>query len=440
MYNQLQNNAVCNGVEIIREIKVDSSWKNASYSGAFSVNDDIRFRIVMPTNMGTQGVVMRINRDGENYWDIPLTLASFETGREEYVVELNLRHLCGPVPALFFYEFLFLRGTRTLFTNSMNNFDFELSYHSESKFSLLVYEDYFRAKEWFGKGIMYHIFVDRFNKGEIAPYYREDYVINDDWYNGIPQYAKNPGEPLKNNMFFGGNLKGIEDKLDYLESLGTKVIYLSPIFKAYSNHKYDTGDYMTVDEMFGGEEAFVSLLNKAKEKGMSIILDGVFNHTGDDSLYFNKYGKYDSDGACNCENSPYKNWFNFKCYPCDYDSWWGIDILPKLNQNNEDCRNYFVGDNGVIEKYTKMGIGGWRLDVADELPDEFLYQLRERVHKNSNGEGIVIGEVWENAAVKTAYGHRRNYFHGRQLDSVMNYASSGFTPLPSSMPQRLFRL
>ena len=421
MYSQLQNNATCNGVEIIREIKVDSSWENASYSGAFSVNDDIRYRIVVPTNMGTQGVVMRINRDGEDYWDIPFTLASYETGREEYTLELNLRHLCGPVPALFFYEFLFLRGTRTLFTHSVNNFDFELSYHSESKFSLLVYEDYFQPKEWFGKGIMYHVFVDRFAKGDIAPYERDDYIINDDWYNGIPQYAKNQGDKLKNNMFFGGNLKGVEDKLDYLESLGTKVIYLSPIFKAYSNHKYDTGDYMTIDEIFGGEEALVSLLNKAKERGISIILDGVFNHTGDDSLYFNKYGKYNSVGACNCENSPYKDWFNFKCYPCDYDSWWGIEILPKLNQNNEECRNYFVGEGGVIEKYTKMGIGGWRLDVADELPDEFLYQLRERVHKNSDGQGIVIGEVWENAAVKSAYGHRRNYFHGRQLDSVMNY-------------------
>ncbi len=421
MYNQHPENASTNNVEIIKERKVGSSWENASYSGAFSVNDDIRFRISVPTSMGTQGIVLRINRDGENYWDVPLTLSSFELGREEYVLELNLRHLCGPVPALFFYEFLFLRGTRTLFTVSVNNYDFELAYHSESKFSLLVYEDYFEAKEWFGKGIMYHVFVDRFAKGEIAPWHRDDYIINEDWYNGVPQYAKNQGDRLKNNMFFGGNLKGIEDKLDYLESLGTKVIYLSPIFKAYSNHKYDTGDYMTVDEMFGGEEAFCSLLNKAKEKGMSIILDGVFNHTGDDSLYFNKYRKYDSVGACNDLNSPYKDWFNFKCYPCDYDSWWGIDILPKLNQNNERCRNYFVGEGGVIEKYTRMGIGGWRLDVADELPDEFLYQLRESVHKNSNGQGIVIGEVWENAAVKSAYGKRRNYFHGRQLDSVMNY-------------------
>ena len=421
MYNRHTENASANGVEIIKEIKVDSSWENASYCGAFSVEDDIRFRISVPTSMGTQGVVLRINRDGEDYWDIPLNLTSFELGREEYSIELDLRHISGPVPALFFYEFLFLRGTRTLFTSSINNYDFELAYHSESKFSLLLYEDYFKAKEWFGSGIMYHIFVDRFAKGDIAPWNRNDVIINEDWYNGVPQYAKNQGDRLANNMFFGGNLKGIEDKLDYLNELGTRVIYLSPIFKAYSNHKYDTGDYMTVDEMFGGEEAFRSLVENAKEKGMSIILDGVFNHTGDDSLYFNKYGKYDSNGACNCESSPYRDWFNFKCYPCDYDSWWGIDVLPKLNQNNENCLNYFTGENGVIEKYTKMGIGGWRLDVADELPDEFLYRLRECVHKNSNGQGIVIGEVWENAAVKTAYGKRRNYFHGRQLDSVMNY-------------------
>ena len=418
---QLSDSPSTNNVEIRKEIKVGSSWENASYCGAFSADDTIRFRISVPTSMGTQGIVLRINRDTENYWDIPLTLTSFELGREEYMIELDLRHITGPVPALFFYEFLFLRGTRTLFTSSVNNYDFELSYHSESKFSLLLYEDYFKAKEWFGKGIMYHVFVDRFAKGEIAPWHRDDVIINEDWYNGIPQYAKNQGDPLKNNMFFGGNLKGVEDKLDYLEELGVKVIYLSPIFKAYSNHKYDTGDYMTVDEMFGGEEAFESLIEKARERGMSIILDGVFNHTGDDSLYFNKYKTYDSIGACNSEDSKYRNWFNFKCYPCDYDSWWGIDILPKLNQNNEDCRNYFVGENGVIEKYTKMGIGGWRLDVADELPDEFLYQLRECVHKNSDGQGIVIGEVWENAAVKTAYGKRRNYFHGRQLDSVMNY-------------------
>lgn len=421
MFTQLSNNASTNNVEFIKEVKVDGSWENASYYGAFSVEKEIRFKISIPTSMGVQGMVLRINRDGEDYWDIPMNLTSFWPGREEYSVELNLRTLCGPVPALFFYEFLFLRGLRTLFTSSINNYDFSLTYSSGSKFSLLVHEEYFKPKEWFGKGIMYHVFVDRFAKGEIAPYRRDDMIMNDDWYNGVPQYVKNPGDRLANNMFFGGNLRGVEDKLDYLESLGTKVIYLSPIFKAYSNHKYDTGDYMTVDEMFGGEVALRSLIYKAREKGMSIILDGVFNHTGDDSLYFNKYAKYLSAGAYNYDGSKYHDWYTFKSYPDEYESWWGIDIMPKLNQNNPECRNYFVGEGGVIEKYTKMGIGGWRLDVADELPDEFLYGLRERVHEHTDGEGIVIGEVWENAAVKSAYGKRRNYFHGRQLDSVMNY-------------------
>lgn len=421
MNSQLTYNPSANGVEIIREVKVGASWENASYCGAFSIDDDIRFRVSIPTEMGAQGIVLRINRDGENYWDIPLTLTRLEVGRGEYTVELNMRHTCGIVPALFFYEFLFLRGTRTLFTTSINNYDFDLSYHSSSKFSLLVYENYFRAKEWFGSGIMYHIFVDRFAKGEIAPFVRDDAIYNDDWYNGVPQYAKKQGDKLKNNMFFGGNLKGIEDKLDYLASLGTRVIYLSPIFKAYSNHKYDTGDYMTVDEAFGGDDALRSLIERADKYGIKIILDGVFNHTGDDSVYFDRYGKYGSRGAYECEDSPYHDWYNFKSFPDSYDCWWGIDVLPKLNQNNESCRNYFVGEGGVVEKYTKMGIGGWRLDVADELPDEFLYELRNCVHRNSDNNGIIIGEVWENAAVKSAYGKRRNYFHGGQLDSVMNY-------------------
>lgn len=421
MYGQLNGNAASGGVEIKKEIRLDASWRNASQSGAFSVCDDVRLSVSVPTGMGVQGVVLRINRDTEDYWDIPLSITSTQLGREEYSTELNMRHLCGPVPALFFYEFLLLRGTRTLFTSSVNNYDFELSYHSDSKFSLLVYEDDFKPKEWFGGGIMYHIFVDRFARGSKALPRRSDAVYNDDWYNGVPQYARVQGEPLANNMFFGGDLFGVAEKLDYLASLGVRVIYLSPIFKAYSNHKYDTGDYMRVDEGFGGEEALRELIEKAGKRGIRIILDGVFNHTGDDSLYFNKYGKYGDGGAYRDPTSPYRNWYSFRSYPDNYEAWWNIDVLPKLRLSDESCRDFFLGECGVIEKYTKMGIGGWRLDVADELSDDFLYRLRERVHACSEGEGLIIGEVWENAAVKTAYGKRRNYFHGRQLDSVMNY-------------------
>jgi len=198
-------------------------------------------------------------------------------------------------------------------------------------------------------------------------------------------------------------------------------IYLCPIFEAYSNHKYDTANYERVDEMFGGDEAFDNLVAKAKEKGIGIILDGVFNHTGDDSVYFNRYKKYGDGGAYNDPNSPKRNWYNFRNYPNEYESWWGIEILPKLNHENEDCRHYFTGEGGIIQKYIDRGIAGWRLDVADELSDKFLDELRVSAKSASNSEAVIIGEVWENAADKVAYGKRRRYFRGSQLDSVMNY-------------------
>lgn len=409
-------------VELKKEIKADGSWKDAPYCGAFSIEDEVRFSIYIPRSLGAYGAAFRINRDGEEYRDIQFCFSHIEGSRDVYEIELDIRSLCATDTAgLFFYEILILRGEKTLFTVTYNNHDFELKYHSEAKFSLLVYDKEFCAKEWFGKGVMYHVFVDRFASGEIKPYEREDMILNEDWYEGIPQYAEYPGAPLKNNMFFGGNLAGVCEKLDYIASLGTKVIYLSPIFKAYSNHKYDTGDYGVIDEGFGGEEAFCELIKRADEKGIKIILDGVFNHTGDDSRYFNRYGKYDSVGAYNDENSPYHDWFCFKSFPNEYDSWWGIEILPRLNQNNKECKDFFTAEGGIIEKYTKMGIGGWRLDVADELPDEFLCDLRKTAHESSNGEAIIIGEVWENAALKVAYGKRRSYFQGKQLDSVMNY-------------------
>jgi glycosidase len=172
--------------------------------------------------------------------------------------------------------------------------------------------------------------------------------------------------------------------------------------------------------MFGGDEAFSSLIKECDRRGIKIILDGVFNHTGDDSRYFDKYGKYGKIGAYTNESSEYRDWFSFKKYPGEYESWWGIDILPKLDHSNPDCRNYFVGDGGIVQKYGKMGIGGWRLDVADELPNEFLDDLRTNL-RAVNPDGIVIGEVWENASDKISYGKRRRYFGGRQLDSVMNY-------------------
>ena len=409
-------------VPAMPKIRKTVNGKDASSMGAFAVDEDICFTVDVPRRLGASAVVLRICKDREADTDYPLTFNGTCEGEDSYSVTVNTKELCGYADdGLFFYEFLFLRGLDTLFTSTYNQVDFTLEKHSEGRFALLVYEKDYKTPEWFGGRIMYHIFVDRFAKGEGDVESREDVIINEDWDNGTPQYVKKNGDRLANNMFFGGNLWGIAEKLDYLKSLGVGIIYLSPIFKAYSNHKYDTGDYMKIDGMFGGEEAFRNLIKKAHELDIRIILDGVFNHTGDNSLYFDRYGEYGMTGAYTNRESVYKNWFRFKKYPEEYETWWGIDILPKLNHENKECRDYFVGKGGVCEKYVLEGIDGWRLDVADELPDKFLDELRTTVHKASDGECVIIGEVWENGALKEAYGKRRRYFRGRQLDSVMNY-------------------
>ena len=394
-----------------------------SLLGAFACGEKIEFKMTLSRRLGALGVVLRIAEDGGGERDITLERTKIDEVTDLFSLTLDTAELCGERGCgLFYYEFLILRGFDTLFTDTYNNFDFEFSQSAGGRFRLLIHKKEYKTPDSFGRGVMYQIFTDRFYRGDEDKNMevRDDAILNSDWEGGIPEFPAYPGAPLKNNTFFGGNLWGVADKLDYLASLGVTYIYLCPIFKAYSNHKYDTGDYTKIDEMFGGEEAFDNLVVKAREKGIGIILDGVFNHTGDDSLYFNKYKKYGRGGAYNDPTSEYAEWYKFRSYPDDYESWWGIDILPKLNHENGSCRSYFTGEGGIIEKYLKRGIAGWRLDVADELCNEFLDELRDRA-KGENPEAVIIGEVWENAADKVSYGQRRRYFLGDQLDSVMNY-------------------
>ena len=329
-------------------LKKSEGGRDVSRRGAFALGSALTLSARLPRRLGVSAVVLRIAKDGGEDRDIPFSFSGTRLGEDEYTLTLCLNEaFCGGEDALFYYEILFLRGAETLFTDTKNNVDFELAEHSSERFRLLVYRADYRTPEWFSGGTMYHVFVDRFCRGKGKAPVRGDAVFNGDWENGVPQYAERPGDELENNEFFGGNLFGVEEKLDYLASLGVSVLYLSPIFKAYSNHKYDTGDYEQVDEMFGGDRALVSLIHAARKKGIRLILDGVFNHTGDDSRYFNRYGKYDSLGAYQSKDSPYFDWYSFKEYPDSYDSWWGIRILPKLNPECEACRAYFVGEGGI---------------------------------------------------------------------------------------------
>ena len=392
--------------------------ENVSQRGAFSSDAFVTFRLTVPRRLGTSCPIMRIRPDEGEDRDIDFEFVSTDAVNDVYKLTLCPSELLGG-DGLLFYTFVFPNGYGAFFTTPYNNVDFELTDNDCARFTMLVYTADFTTPEWLGDGVMYQVFVDRFCKGKGSVAYREDSVIDPDWENGVPQYGERAGSHVENNVFFGGNLWGVAEKLPYLASLGVTVLYLNPIFEARSNHKYDIGDYLKIDDGFGGEAAFKALLKKAKKLGIRVVLDGVFNHTGDDSRYFDRFERY-GEGAYNNEDSPYNDWYKWKSRPDEYECWWGIKIMPRLNNDNPQCRHFFTAPGGVADKYIKMGVSGWRLDVADELCDDFLDELRETV-RAADPDAAIIGEVWENAAEKISYGSRRRYLRGGQLDSVMNY-------------------
>ncbi len=279
----------------------------------------------------------------------------------------------------------------------------------------------FKVPAEYAGAVMYQIFPDRFCRagecdlaGKLEPFWFHERTDE------IPNHKPNEKGEVENCDFFGGNLKGIASKLDYLVSLGVKVIYLNPIFKAWSNHRYDTADYMKIDEALGTEKDLSDLCHKAHDHGMKIILDGVFSHTGSNSVYFDRENIF-GNGAYHNADSPYREWYDFKHYPDDYTSWWGIETLPCLMENTPSFRNFIIeAEDSVLAHWMRAGIDGFRLDVADELPDSFISAFRKRL-KGLDPNALLLGEVWEDASNKISYGERRRYFTDGELDSVMNY-------------------
>ena len=287
-------------------------------------------------------------------------------------------------------------------------------------FQLTTYSKNLSVPEFMKGATFYQIFPDRFfNSGKAKEGVPNDRKIHDNWYEN-PDYLPNEHGLILNNDYFGGDLQGITDKLDYISSLGVTIIYLNPIFEAHSNHRYNTADYMKIDPLLGKEEDFVTLCVEARKRGIRIILDGVFNHTGSDSLYFNKERRYATVGAYNSPDSPYYKWYCFFNYPNGYDSWWGFDTLPKLDKQSEEMIDYICK---VVKKWIKLGASGFRLDVVDELTNYMLYRISQSIKEEVNfGQNAsVIGEVWEDVSTKEAYGERKHYFTHNTLDSAMNY-------------------
>lgn len=378
--------------------------------GSVASESEVRFRIEAKDGIYVNNIKLVLTLDGGE--DVYYTMDFVEKKKHISVFEVKFK-----IDNAGLYWYRFVADTEVGELHFGKNEKGELSKSGES-FQLTVYDKNYVTPQNQKGGVIYHIFVDRFKKGDDPACVWKKSGVLKKWDEEVT--IVDPDGVFRANDFYGGNLQGIIDELDYLQELGVTMLYLSPIFKSSSNHRYDTGDYMTIDELLGDEDSFIRLVERAKEKGIGIMLDGVFNHTGSDSLYFNKFRTYDSFGAYQGIKSPYYDWYTFINYPDEYACWWGITVTPTVNKHNESYKRFIFGDGGVLDKWTKLGIEGWRLDVVDELDIDFVNSIRERV-KKVNDKAYVIGEVWEDASNKIAYSQRRPYFLGKQLDGVMNY-------------------
>ena len=289
------------------------------------------------------------------------------------------------------------------------------------RWQLTVYEDT-ATPDWFGRGVTYQIFPDRFRRTgtpDVSGMVGRRW-LHESW-DDQPVFRPDEDGQITNRDFFGGSLAGITEKLDYLQSLSVTTLYLNPIFEAASNHRYDTADYRAIDPLLGDEETFRTLCREAHKRGMRVMLDGVFNHTGSRSRYFNADGFYPELGAAQSQDSPYYDWYSFHPWPTDYDAWWGVKTLPAVNEQRPAYRQFiFKGEDSVVRHWLRCGADGWRLDVADELPGDFIAGIRRAI-EDEKPDGYLLGEVWEDGSNKVAYSQRRRYLLGRETHGLMNY-------------------
>lgn len=394
--------------------------RNKAYKSkisAIATDEKCKFRIIVPRDCKCSCATLAVTKEGEGectaYYNM---FWAGMCGNEHEYWEL---HFSATTSGLYFYHFELDTPWGKGFVMNVGGGKGDFTIEG-SEFQQTVYDKNFKTPDFLKGGIIYQIFPDRFyNSGKKKQNVPSVRVMRK--WGEEPYWREEDMNGIWNNDFFGGDLKGIEEKLPYIAELGVNCIYINPIFEAHSNHRYDTADYEKIDPLAGDESDLKSLCRTAKEKyGISIILDGVFSHTGCDSKYFNMYNRYNNLGAYNSKDSKYYSWYKFINYPNDYHAWWGIKLLPEVIEEDESYREYICGKNGILRKWLRCGISGWRLDVADELPDIFLDDLRKAV-KDENENAVIIGEVWEDATNKFAYGERRRYLLGNQLDSVMNY-------------------
>ena len=392
--------------------------KNTLYKepfGCLRQGEQCRLTVHIPQNVATrQAAAVLCHEDGSVFREIPLLKIKQQGDYELWECRFSL-----DTPALHFYYFTITgkTGTFRLFKQ-----DRDTNMEDGDRWQITCIPADFHVPEWAKGATIYQIFPDRFFKsgecdltGKLEPYW-----VHDQWDEEV-EWMPTPEGLVLNNDFYGGNFMGITEKLPYIASLGTTILYLNPISKSFSSHRYDTGDYKTPDPMLGTLEEFETLCREAHKLGIRVILDGVYSHTGSNSLYFDKERAFGGQGAYCSKESPYYSWFTFSEYPDKYKCWWDFDTLPTVDKLHPDFMRYiFEDEDSVLAHWMKLGADGFRLDVADELPNEFMDAMKKNLRRH-NPDALLMGEVWEDASNKEAYGKRLRYFVDGTLDSVMNY-------------------
>jgi len=404
-----------NGIQVLHD---SQSIKFRKPFGAVEVGQKVKISIKVDKEILV--AVELIQFDGTRL-NMGMQKEYLNNGEFRYSVEIDTSDALG----ILEYYFILIDGYDRLYYG--NNDEHlggvgQIYNYNPVPYQVTVYEKS-HIPNWYKEGVIYQILIDRFYNGN------EDNTINSPKENSFiygrwddsPMYINDSMGRLARWDFYGGNIKGIIKKLDYIKSLGASIIQLSPIFKSSSCHKYDTGNYEFVDEMFGTNDEFKELCKVAESKGIKIILDVVLSYTSSDSKYFNKLGNYDGIGAYQSPNSKYYNWYKFNKYPYQYDAWWGINERPNINSMQKSYIDYIIkSENAIIKKWIELGSSGWRLNVIDELPDEFIELIRNRM-KDSSSDTVLLGDIWDDASNKISYSKRRKYLQGKEVQAVTNY-------------------
>ena len=396
---------------------------------------------------------------------LPMTIAAsdvdcYQSGLDGKTCDFWQLTLPNGAPNNYWYRFVVIDGSKTAFYgDNTSALDGGLGAPSndpiDQSYALMVYTPGFTAPAWAKNAVIYQIFPDRFRNGranndpKTGDTRYDDPVVKLPW-NTLPEgYCRNytdgstncpwrfdstpPADsPTKEGPrgrdYMGGDLKGVDQQLDYLRLIGVNTLYFNPIFDAGSNHSYDTQDYYKIDPYFGTQKDWENLVKHANQLGVRIILDGVFNHMSSDSPIFDRYGHYPAVGACESASSQYRSWFTFKDQangPCagpngahtmTYDGWFGFDSIPVLNKSNPAVQAYFTGQNGVGQHWLQQGASSWRLDVMGDasFPNGYWEQFRSTV-KQTKPDALIIGELWQKDSTLL------RYLRGDRADATMNY-------------------